>query len=113
MERMGTKILELHKISKSFGDLKILDKFEYNFLRGERIGIIGKNGTGKSTFLNIITGEIPVDSGKVVVGETIKFGYYTQDGIVIKPGQKVIEVIKEFGEYIPLPKEEKFRLRNY
>lgn len=104
MERMGTKILELHKISKSFDDLKILDKFEYNFLRGERIGIIGKNGTGKSSFLNIITGGIPVDSGKVVVGETIKFGYYTQDGIVIKPGQKVIEVIKEFGDFIPLIK---------
>ena len=104
MHRMGTKILELHKISKSFGDLKILDKFEYNFLRGERIGIIGKNGTGKSSFLNIITGGIPVDSGKVVVGETIKFGYYTQDGIVIKPGQKVIEVIKEFGDFIPLTK---------
>jgi ATP-binding cassette subfamily F protein uup len=107
MERMGSKILELHKISKSFGDLKILDKFEYNFLRGERIGIIGKNGTGKSSFLNIITKEIPVDAGKVVVGETIKFGYYTQDGIEIKTGQKVIEVIKEFGEYIPLTKGRK------
>ncbi|NOR27819.1 MAG: ATP-binding cassette domain-containing protein [Lutibacter sp.] len=104
MERMGSKILELHKISKSFGDLKILDKFEYNFLRGERIGIIGKNGTGKSTFLNIITSGIPVDSGKVVVGETIKFGYYTQDGINPKPGQKVIEIIKEYGEQIPLTK---------
>ena len=104
MERMGSKILELHKISKSFGDLKILEKFEYNFLRGERIGIIGKNGTGKSTFLNIITGRIPVDSGKVVVGETIKFGYYTQDGINPKPGQKVIEIIKEYGEQIPLTK---------
>jgi len=104
MERMGTKILELHNISKSFGDLKILDKFDYNFLRGERIGIIGKNGTGKSSFLNVITGEIPTDSGKVVIGETIKFGYYTQDGIVIKPGQKVIEVIKEFGDFIPLKK---------
>ncbi|WP_372795441.1 ABC-F family ATP-binding cassette domain-containing protein [Lutibacter sp.] len=104
MERMGSKILELHKISKSFGDLKILDKFEYNFLRGERIGIIGKNGTGKSTFLNIITDGIPVDSGKVSVGETIKFGYYTQDGINPKPGQKVIEIIKEYGEQIPLTK---------
>ncbi|MEX1382322.1 ABC-F family ATP-binding cassette domain-containing protein [Lutibacter sp.] len=107
MERMGTKILELHKVSKSFGDLKILDKFDYNFLRGERIGIIGKNGTGKSSFLNIITGGIPIDSGKVVIGETIKFGYYTQDGIEVKPGQKVIEVIKEFGEYIPLTKGRK------
>jgi ATP-binding cassette subfamily F protein uup len=104
MERMGSKILEFHKVSKSFGDLKILDKFEYNFLRGERIGIIGKNGTGKSTFLNILTQKIPVDSGKVVVGETIKIGYYTQDGINPKPGQKVIEIIKEYGEQIPLTK---------
>ncbi|NLP57053.1 ABC-F family ATP-binding cassette domain-containing protein [Lutibacter sp. B1] len=107
MERMGSKILELHHISKSFGDLQILNKFEYVFKRGERIGIIGKNGTGKSSFLNIITQKIPVDSGKVVVGETIKFGYYTQNGIIIKPGQKVIEVIKEFGEYIPLTKGRK------
>jgi len=104
MERMGTKILELHKVSKSFGDLKILENFEYNFLRGERIGIIGKNGTGKSSFLNIITQKIPIDNGKVVVGETIKFGYYTQDGINPKPGQKVIEIIKEYGEHIPLAK---------
>jgi ATP-binding cassette subfamily F protein uup len=107
MERMGSKILELHKVSKSFDDIQILNKFEYVFKRGERIGIIGKNGTGKSTFLNIITQKIPVDSGKVVVGETIKFGYYTQNGIDIKPQQKVIEVIKEFGEYIPLTKGRK------
>ena len=104
MARMGSKIIEFHKVSKSFGDLKILEKFEYNFLRGERIGIIGKNGTGKSSFLNILTGQIPVDSGKVVVGETIKIGYYTQDGINPKPGQKVIEIIKEYGEQIPLTK---------
>ncbi|MDY7396178.1 ABC-F family ATP-binding cassette domain-containing protein [Aureibaculum sp. 2210JD6-5] len=107
MERLGSKILELHKISKSFDDKVVLDKFEYVFKRGERIGIIGKNGTGKSTFLNMITGRIPVDSGKVVVGETIKFGYYTQSGIHVKEGQKVIEVIKEFGEYIPLAKGQK------
>ncbi len=107
MERLGNKILELHKISKRFGDLQILDRFEYVFKRGERIGIIGKNGTGKSTFLNIITGKIPVDIGKIVPGETVKFGYYTQSGIKIKKGQKVIEVIKEFGEYIPLAKGQK------
>ena len=107
MERMGSKVLELHNISKSFGDLQILNKFEYVFKRGERIGIIGKNGTGKSSFLNIITQKLPVDSGKVIVGETIKFGYYTQDGINPKPGQKVIEIIKEFGEYIPLTKGRK------
>jgi ATP-binding cassette subfamily F protein uup len=107
MERLGSKIAEFHHVSKSFGDLKILDKFDYVFKRNERIGIIGKNGTGKSSFIKMLTGQIPVDSGKVVIGETIKFGHYSQDGIVIKPGQKVIEVIKEFGEYIPLTKGRK------
>ncbi|WP_196885695.1 ABC-F family ATP-binding cassette domain-containing protein [Aureivirga sp. CE67] len=107
MERMGSKILELHKIGKSYDDLKILDQFEYVFKKGERIGIIGKNGTGKSTFLNVITGKESVDAGKVVPGETIKFGYYSQKGIKVKEGQKVIEVIKEFGEYIPLTKGRK------
>ncbi|MFL1896966.1 ABC-F family ATP-binding cassette domain-containing protein [Aquimarina sp. 2-A2] len=104
MERMGSKILELHKVSHSFEDLVILDKYEYVFKKGERIGIIGKNGTGKSTFLNMLTGAIVPDQGKIILGETIKFGYYTQKGITIKEGQKVIDVIKEFGEYIPLKK---------
>nr|WP_252726804.1 ABC-F family ATP-binding cassette domain-containing protein [Polaribacter vadi] len=107
MERLGSKILELHKLHKSFGDKVILDGFDYVFKRGERIGIIGKNGTGKSSFLNILTQKSPVDAGKVVIGETIKFGYYTQAGINVKEGQKVIEVIKEFGEYIPLSKGRK------
>lgn len=104
MERMGTKVVELHNVSKSFGDKKLLDKFDYHFNRGERIGIIGKNGTGKSTFLNIITGAIKPDSGKVIIGDTVRFGYYTQKGINIKEGQKVIDVIREYGEYIPLKK---------
>lgn len=104
MERLGSKIIELHKISKSFDKKVVINKFEYNFIRGERIGLIGKNGSGKSSFLNMITGKLPVDSGKVIVGETIKFGYYTQSGLQIKQGQKLIEVIKEFGEFIPLAK---------
>src|SRR5690554_1616126 len=104
MERMGTKVVELHNISKSFGDKKLLDRFSYHFNRGERIGIIGKNGTGKSTFLNIITGAVKPDSGKVVIGDTVQFGYYTQGGLHIKEGQKVIDVIREYGEYIPLKK---------
>lgn len=104
MERMGSKIIELHKISKKFDDKVILDNFSFDFQRGERIGIIGKNGTGKSSFLNLLTGMIPLDSGKVVVGETIKIGYYTQSGINPKPGQRVIDIIKEYGEYIPLTK---------
>ncbi|MFY0632014.1 MAG: ABC-F family ATP-binding cassette domain-containing protein [Flavobacteriaceae bacterium] len=104
MARLGSKIVELHKLKKSFDDLVILNGFDYVFKKGERIGVIGKNGTGKSSFLNILTQAEPVDGGKVVVGETVKFGYYTQSGINIKEGQKVIEVIKEFGEEIPLTK---------
>ncbi|UII75231.1 ABC-F family ATP-binding cassette domain-containing protein [Flagellimonas sp. HMM57] len=104
MERLGSKILELHNISKSFGDKVILEKFDYNFTKGERVGIIGQNGTGKSTFLNIITQKEEVDGGKVVVGDTLKFGYYTQKGISVKEGQKVIDVIREFGDFIPLKK---------
>ena len=107
MERLGSKILEIHKVSKAFDDKLILDKFEYVFQRGERIGIIGKNGTGKSTFLNMITGGIQPDSGKIIEGETIKFGYYTQDGIKAKPMQKVIDVVRDFGDYIPLMKGKK------
>jgi len=104
MERLGSKILELHNISKSYGDKTILDKFDYNFTKGERVGIIGKNGTGKSTFLNILTQQEDVEGGKVVVGDTVKFGYYTQKGIPVKEGQKVIDVIREFGDHIPLKK---------
>ena len=104
MERMGSKIIELHKISKKFKDHVILDNFSFDFQRGERIGIIGKNGTGKSTFLNLLTGTLPLDSGRVVKGETIKVGYYTQNGINPKPNQRVIDIIKEYGEFIPLAK---------
>lgn len=104
MERMGSKIIELHKISKKFKDHVILDNFSFDFQRGERIGIIGKNGTGKSTFLNLLTGTLPLDSGRVVKGETIKVGYYTQSGINPKPNQRVIDIIKEYGEFIPLAK---------
>ncbi|WP_179338084.1 ABC-F family ATP-binding cassette domain-containing protein [Winogradskyella ludwigii] len=104
MERLGSKIIEFHNVSKAFKDKTILDGFEYTFKKGERIGIIGKNGTGKSTFLNLLTQTAQPDSGKVVLGETVKIGYYTQGGIKAKPNQKVIDVIKEFGDYIPLAK---------
>ncbi len=104
MERLGSKIVEFHNVGKQFGERIILNKFNYNFLRGERVGIIGKNGTGKSTFLNLLTQKIEPDNGKIVIGDTIKFGYYTQEGIEVKEGQKVIEVIQKYGEYIPLLK---------
>ncbi|WP_314281809.1 ABC-F family ATP-binding cassette domain-containing protein [Capnocytophaga leadbetteri] len=104
MERLGSKTVEFHNVCKSFDKLTILDKFSYNFLRGERVGIIGKNGTGKSTFLNLLTGALTPDSGKIIVGDTIKFGYYTQEGIEVLQGQKVIEVIQKYGDYIPLLK---------
>lgn len=104
MERLGTKIAEFHKVSKAFGDKLITDNFEYRFQRGERVGIIGNNGSGKSSFLNMLTGVSDPDAGKIVIGETVKFGYYSQAGIEVKPGQKVIDVIREYGDYIPLKK---------
>lgn len=104
MERLGSKIIEFHNVSKAFDDKVILDGFDYTFKKGERIGIIGKNGTGKSTFLNLLTQGLQPDSGKIVIGETVKIGYYTQGGIKAKPNQKVIDVIKAFGDYIPLAK---------
>ncbi len=104
MERLGSKIVEFHNVSKAFNNLIILKNFDYVFKKGERIGIIGKNGTGKSTFLNMLTKHITPDTGKIVVGDTVKLGYYTQAGLHIKPEQKVIDVIREFGDYIPLAK---------
>jgi ATP-binding cassette subfamily F protein uup len=104
MERLGSKIIEFHNVSKAFKDKKILNGFDYTFKKGERIGIIGKNGTGKSTFLNLLTGSVNADGGKIVIGETVKIGYYTQGGITVKPEQKVIDVIRQYGDYIPLAK---------
>ena len=107
MERLGSKMIEMHKVNKAFGDTTILKGFDYVFQKNERIGIIGKNGTGKSTFLNMLTSNEDPDSGKIIWGETLKFGYYTQSGILYKEGQKVIDVIREYGDYIPLKKGKK------
>ena len=104
MERLGSKILELHKISKSFGTKRILDSFSYNFQRRERLGIVGNNGTGKSTFLNMIQEREPVDAGKVVIGDTVVFGYYNQDLIQVDEDKRVIDVIRDIAEFIPLEK---------
>lgn len=104
MERLGSKILEVHKIKKSFGDKVIIDNFTYNFQRQERLGIVGNNGTGKSTFLNLIQEREPLDAGKVVVGETVVFGYYNQALIQVDDSKKVIDVIRDIAEFIPLEK---------
>lgn len=98
--RMGKKILELEQVSKSYGDLQLIKDFDYKFSRFEKVGIVGKNGTGKTTFLNVITGAVPADAGKVDWGKTIKVGYYRQDGIQFKDDEKVIDVIKNVAEVI-------------
>lgn len=102
MKRLGKKILELKNIQKHFGDKTILGNFSYQFQRGEKIGIIGKNGVGKSTFLNIIQGIEPYDSGEIELGETITFGYFSQKGLQFKEDQRVIDFIKDIAEYYPL-----------
>jgi len=100
--RLGTKIMEIHKLRKSFGDIKIVDGFDYLFKRGEKSGIVGKNGTGKSTFLNMIMGQEKPDGGKIVIGDTVAMGYFHQEGMDFKAGQKVIEVIRDIADVIPL-----------
>ena len=107
MSRVGGKILELKKVYKSYGDLKILSGFDYTFKNGERIGIIGENGVGKSTFLNIITQKDKPDSGKINVGETIIYGYFTQKGIQLKEDKRVIEVLKDIAEVIVMSDSKK------
>ena len=102
MKRLGKKILELRNINKKFGDKIILDNFNYQFQRGEKVGIIGKNGVGKSTLLNIIQGLETYDSGEIEVGETIKFGYFSQKGLTYKEDQRVIDFMKDIAEYYPL-----------
>ena len=102
--RLGSKILEAHSIAKSWGTHKIIQNFSYKFKKGERVGIVGPNGTGKSTFLKILTQQLPPDQGKIVVGDTTVFGYYTQDGISVSEDKTVIDVIRDIAEYIPLAK---------
>ncbi|MBN2236989.1 MAG: ABC-F family ATP-binding cassette domain-containing protein [Bacteroidales bacterium] len=102
MSRQGRKILEVKKLSKSFSDKILIQNFDYIFKRGERIGIVGNNGSGKSTFLNLLTQKISPDSGEVVVGETTQFGYFTQVGIQQREDMRVLEIVKEIADHIDL-----------
>lgn len=102
MNRIGGKILELKKLYKSYGNIPIVKGFDYTFKKGERVGIIGKNGIGKSTFLNLISGKESADTGKINVGETIVFGYFSQQGMQLKEDKRVIEVVKDIADFIPM-----------
>ena len=102
MNRLGGKVIELKKIYKSFGDKIILKGFDYTFKKGDRIGIVGKNGAGKSTFINIIQGLENADSGKINIGDTVVFGNFSQQGLVVKQDQRVIEYVKNIAEHFPL-----------
>jgi ATP-binding cassette subfamily F protein uup len=104
MKRLGGKILEAHSISKAFGDIKIIEHFSYKFKKGERIGISGINGSGKTTFIRLLTKEIAPDSGKVIIGDTVEFGHYTQDNTGLNEDLRVIDSIREIAEYLPLKK---------
>lgn len=104
MNRLGGKVVEMKKVYKSFGDKKILNGFDYTFKNGERVGIIGKNGAGKSTFVNILQGIEEADSGKINIGETVVFGYYSQQGLILKQDMRVIEYVKTIAESFPLAK---------
>lgn len=102
--RLGSKIVELHSVSKAYGDKKLITKFDYKFKKGERVGIVGVNGAGKSTLIKMITGLEPTDTGKIIIGETINFGYFGQDGLVVNETKMVIDIIRDIAEYIPLAK---------
>tara|TARA_B100000780_G_scaffold279108_1_gene255645 strand:+ start:372 stop:2243 length:1872 start_codon:yes stop_codon:yes gene_type:complete len=106
-QRLGGKILELHKIGKSYANNLLIAQFSYLFKKGERVGVVGPNGCGKSTLLKLIMEEESPDNGKIVTGETVVFGHYTQDGMIDKNNLKVIEVVQEIGEYITLSKGQK------
>lgn len=104
MSRLGGKIAELKKVNKSYGDKVIMKGFDYTFTKGERIGVVGKNGVGKSTFLNILQGLEQADSGKINIGETVVFGNFSQQGLEFKENMRVIEYVKTFAESFPLEK---------
>lgn len=101
-ERIGGKILEMYNVTKSYDGVKMVDDFSYVFKKGEKIGIVGPNGIGKSTFLNLLTEQLRPDNGRVIVGQTIQFGFYTQGGMTARPDMRVIDIVKEVAERIEL-----------
>lgn len=101
MTRLGSKILEVHKLKKSYGDKQLIENFNYVFKKGEKIGIAGANGSGKSTLLRMLTGLEEPSGGKIIIGETVQFGFYTQTGLELKEDKRVIDVVKDIAEYIP------------
>lgn len=102
MTRLGGKIIELKKLYKSFGEKVILNGFDYTFKKGERVGVVGVNGAGKSTFINMLLGKEPADSGKINVGDTVVFGDFSQEGLTFKEDKRVIEFVKDIAEFFPL-----------
>ncbi|VAW17323.1 Bis-ABC ATPase Uup [hydrothermal vent metagenome] len=98
--RLGKKIIEVKNLSKSYGDEKLIENFSYTFSRFEKVGLIGDNGTGKTTFLNLLTGAAPADSGVIETGQTVKFGYYKQEGINFDPKERVIDAVNKIAEFI-------------
>ncbi len=105
--RLGSKILEAHYLTKRFDDKLLVDHFSYKFRKGERVGIVGPNGVGKTTFLQMLTEELRPDSGKIVIGGTVVFGYYTQAGLQLDEDKRVIDVIRDIAEFVPLDKGQK------
>lgn len=104
MTRIGGKILELNNIHKAFGENRLIEDFSYTFKKGDKVGIIGKNGTGKSTLLNMITGSLNPDMGKIITGQTIVYGYYSQEGFQPKEDKRVIDIAKDIAEEMPMGK---------
>lgn len=102
MSRLGSKIIEINHISKSFGEQKVISEFSYTFKKGDRIGVVGRNGMGKTTFLEIITDKIKADMGTVVKGDTVQIGYYKQEGLDFRDDQRIIDVVKEIAEYVKM-----------
>ncbi|MBK8956330.1 MAG: ABC-F family ATP-binding cassette domain-containing protein [Saprospiraceae bacterium] len=112
MPRLGSKVLELHHIHKTFGEKPIVKDLSYKFKPNDRIGIVGPNGSGKTTLINLMTAKIKPDQGKIIVGETVVFGNYEQDGLQLREDKRVIEVVRSIADYIPLKKGHKLSAEN-